>query len=340
MTHVPVTIDDVARVAGVSRSSVSKAFGSKGFAGPETRRKVLAAARRLGYRPSHVARSLSLGATGLVGVMTTPGLFTVFNDFVQPIEAAIRAAGYSLLLNTSSGDPDSERRCLEDLIQKRVEGVIVIPGSNPASLRAYRDVVRNGIRMVVVDRCMDGLRVPQVGGDDYEAGRLAAEHLLCLGHRCIVYLAIPRTSSPGRRRAQGFLDAMSRAGAPVDDATIVDTAFGEEAGERATEELLRRPRRPTAVIARHDLNAIGVMRAALAAGLSIPGDLSIVGNAGISFTDMTRVPLTTVLHPSRHMAEAGARMLLDMLGGRRVRPEITRMPVELVVRASTGPPRA
>jgi LacI family transcriptional regulator len=334
------TIDDVARAAGVSRSSVSKAFGSKGFASLETRDKVLRAAARLNYRPSYFARSLSLGTTGLIGVVTTPSLLTVFNDFVQPIARAIRASGYSLLLYTSSGDPDSERLCLEDLVQKRVEGVIVIPSSNPAAMRTYRDVAAHGIKLVVVDRCMEGLKVPQVGGDDYEAGRLATEHLVSLGHRRIVHLAIPSTSSSGRRRVQGFRDAMARAGIPVEDSSIVETGFGEEAGARAMEQLMRRAALPTGVIARHDLNAIGAMRAALAAGLSVPWDVSIVGNADISLADMVRVPLTTVRHPNWRMAELGVTWLLDLLAGKRVAPEITRLPVELVVRSSSAPPRA
>jgi LacI family transcriptional regulator len=339
VSRVSVTIADVARAAGVSRSTVSKAFGSKGFVSPATRARVIRVAAELSYRPSYIARSLSLGTSRLIGVVVTPSILTVFANFVQPIERAIREAGYSLLLYTTSGDPESERLCLEDLIQKRVEGVISIPSSNPADVACYREVLASGIKLVVVDRCMDGLGAPQVGGDDYEAGRLATEHLLSLGHRRIVYLAIPRTSSTGRRRAQGFADAMSRAGIPVDESSIVESGFGEESGEKAMEALLRRQVPPTGVIARHDLNAIGAMRVALASGLSVPGDISIVGNADISLADMVRVPLTTVRHPSRQMAVTGVGWLLDMLGGKPVAPEITRLPVELVARSSTARPR-
>ncbi len=336
---VSVTIGDVARAAGVSRSTVSKAFGSKGFVSPETKARVIRVATELNYHPSHIARSLSLGTSGLIGVVATPSILTVFENFVEPIERAIRDAGYSLLLYTSSGDPESERLCLVDLIQKRVDGVIAIPSSNPADVKAYQDVVDSGIKLVVLDRCVEGLMVPQVGGDDYEAGRLATEYLLELGHRRIVYLAIPRTSSSGHQRAQGFIDAMARAGVPMDESSIIDTGFGEEFGEKAMESLRTRKALPTGIIARHDLNAIGVMRVALASGLSVPGDISIVGNADISLADMVKVPLTTVRHPSRQMAVMGATRLLELLAGQHVHPEITRLPVQLVIRSSCAAPR-
>ncbi len=334
-----VTIGDVARAAGVSRSTVSKAFGSKGFVSPATKARVVRVAAELNYRPSHIARSLSLGTSRLIGVVATPSILTVFENFVQPIEQAIRDAGYSLLLYTSSGDPESERLCLVDLIQKRVDGVIAIPSSNPADIEAYRDVVDSGIKLVVLDRCVEGLMVPQVGGDDYEAGRLATGYLIGLGHRRIVYLAIPRTSSSGHNRARGFFDAMAAAGIPVSGSSVVETGFGERYGEEAMESLRARGVLPTGIIARHDLNAIGVMRAALAAGLSVPGDISIVGNADISLADMIRVPLTTVRHPSRQMAVTGVARLLEMLAGNVVEPVITRLPVQLVVRSSCGAPR-
>lgn len=333
-----VTIADVARAAGVSRSTVSKAFGSKGFVSPQTKERVIRVAAELNYRPSYVARSLSLGKSGFIGVVVTPSILSVFETIVTPIDRAIRAAGYSLLLYTTSGDPESERLCLEDLIQKRVAGVIAVPSSHPADKKCYQVVVDNGIKLVMLDRCVKGLKVPQVGGDDYEAGRLATDYLISLGHRRIAYMAIPRTSYAGRERERGFRDAMACAGIGVDNSMVVVAGLGEEHGERAMEYLLRLGDPPTAVVARHDLTAIGAMRQALAHGLRVPEDISIVGNADISLADMVRVPLTTVRHPTADMAAIGVQKLLEMLDGGEVVPKITRLPVHLVLRSSCAAP--
>ncbi|MHB1459609.1 MAG: LacI family DNA-binding transcriptional regulator [Armatimonadota bacterium] len=333
-----ITIADVAKAAGVSRSTVSKALGSIGYVSPETKAKVIEIAAALDYRPSYFARSLSKGTSSMIGVVTTPSILSVFGSAVHPIENAIRDAGYSLLLYITSGDPESERLCLEETIDKNVAGVIAIPSAHPADIKYYRDLVDRGIKLVVIDRCVEGLETPQVGGDDYQSARIAAEYLISLGHRKIVYLAIPRVSYAGREREQGFRDAMSDAGIALTGSSIIDTDFGEEYGEAAINQLLKSGDMPTAVIARHDLVAIGAMRAVFAAGLSVPGDVSIIGNADISLNDMIKVPLTTVRHPVKEMSAIGVAKLLDMLAGKHVDPVITKLPVELIVRSSCAPP--
>jgi LacI family transcriptional regulator len=242
-----VTIGDVAKAAGVSRSTVSKALGSIGHVSPGTKARVLKVAAALDYRPSHLARSLSKGTSGMIGVVTTPSILPMFATFIHPIENAIRDAGYSLLLYITSGDPDSEQLCLEETINKRVAGVIAIPSSHPADIEYYQDLVDRGIKLVVIDRCVEGLESPQVGGDDYQSARIATEYLISLGHRHIVYLAIPRSSYAGRQREQGFLEAMSHAGIAVAESSLIETDFGEEYGEAAMNQLLKSGDVPTAI---------------------------------------------------------------------------------------------
>jgi len=184
------------------------------------------------------------------------------------------------------------------------------------------------------------LAAPQITGDNYKAGRLGAEHLIQLGHRRIAYLGIPTISTVGRQRARGVREAFEEAGVFVPDELFREVTFNETAAEECTAEILGLPERPTALLVRHDVIARGAMRAVEAAGLAIPQDISIVGNGDILGSDMFRVPLTTVRFPARQMADFCVHTLLKMLAGEDVEPETAIFDVELVVRASTAPPRA
>jgi len=193
---------------------------------------------------------------------------------------------------------------------------------------------------VVADRRIDGLQVPQTVGDDYACARIATEHLLSLGHTRITHLAIPLSCSAGRDRAKGFEDAMREAGVSFDASSIIPTEFGEHYGMKAMQLLLESDAPPTAIIARHDVVAIGAMRAVFAAGLSVPEDVSIIGAGGLWFNDIVRIPLTTVEHPMQKIAAKASEKLLALLAGEAVPSETEILEVELVIRCSTAPPKS
>lgn len=333
------TVYDIARAAGVGRTTVLRALWDKDDINPETKARIKKIAAEMNYRPNHIARSLVMGQSSFVGVLTTPNIMVASHFSLELIESSLRDAGYSVLFYTSGDKAGSERFCLEQLIQNRVAGIIAIPGSHSSEASAYQEVIDTGIKLVTIDRIVEGLDVPQVIGDDHRAGYVATEHLISLGHKRIVYLAIPRSCYAGRERARGFCDAMAAAGIDVTEDMIVETPFGEAAGEAAAGELLKRANPPTAILARHDTVAAGAIRAIAAAGLSIPDDISIVGNGNIWCSDILRVPLTTVGHPMEEMTGIAIASLLDMLGNKEVEKKTTVLPVELVMRASTAPAR-
>lgn len=333
------TIVDIAREAGVGEATVVRALRGTGYVSAATKARIEKVAARLNYHPNHVARSLALGTSEFVGMVLDAGFAPALKPFLSPIEQGIRNAGYSMLFYMSSGTgPDAELRCFRELLYKRIAGAIIAPNSLTPNPEPYRMLIDNGIKIVTIDINVDGLKAPQIVCDHYQSAKLATEHLISLGHRDIVYLAIPRTSHIGRERARGFQDTMTAAGIQIDESSIVETPdHTEEAGAEATLRLLERRKRPTAVVARLDTVAIGVMQTVLAAGLSIPEDISLVGHGDHGLCHALRVPLTTIHAPIEQMASLAVRRLLDMLAGKTVKPVTEALAVELVVRSSTGP---
>lgn len=336
---MPAKLVDIARAVGVTEITVRRALSGKGYVRSDTRERILKVAKELNYRPNRIARSLAMGKSGLIGVVVSSKLVVHYHMSIEPTERAIREAGYSMLLYTHEGNSVGEQLCLEQLILHRVDGAIVYPCETPADNAAYKDVLDSGIKMVLIDRSIPDIPVPQILTSPYMPSRLATDYLISLGHRDIVYLAIPQTSDMGRERARGFRDAMAAAGIPVRKSSIVETAVGPEYGWESMSRLLERKEPPTAVIARHDLVAQGAMGAIFAAGLSVPEDISVVGNGDLWPEHLLRVPLTTIRHPAGHLYKLGMQKLLAMLDGEQVDPKISIEDIELVVRASCAPPR-
>jgi LacI family transcriptional regulator len=332
------TVYDLARAAGVSTTTVLRALWNRGEIRRETRERILRLAAEMSYRPNLAARSLTLGSSRFVGMIVTPSVASTFAESIGLVVGAARAAGYATLTYTTDGTPDSELECIEQLASAQVAGAIVIPQADTPNARSYQELADSGMKMVVAHSCLDGLTVPQVVGNNYQLVHKMVRHLVSLGHRDIVSLAIPQDCLLGRERARGFQDALEEAGIPFSPSMIVTCGNSMEAGREAMRSLIAAGRVPTAVVARHDNVALGVMRAALESGVRIPDDLSLAGNSDIPEADLLRVPLTTVRHPSEEVASLAIGKLVRMLEGERIEPDVTRLDVELVLRDSCAPP--
>ncbi|MHB9038158.1 MAG: LacI family DNA-binding transcriptional regulator [Armatimonadota bacterium] len=334
-----VTVRDIARAAGVGRTTVLRALWDRPAISMETKARVLKIAAEMKYRPNHIARSLVMGQSHLIGLVTSPSVLPGFESVVELVANRLREAGYAMLFHMTGGYGISERECIEELMNRRVEGVIAIPDSCTADSTVYDELLDSGIRLVLIDRCFEGLRAPQVVGDNYRSARLVTEYLISLGHQDIVHLSIPQLSYVACERYKGFSDAMTTAGFEVTPSSVMETGFDERSGAHSMQMLLRRKKPPTAIVARNDLVARGAMRSIYAAGLSVPEDISIVGNGDIPGSDVLRSPLTTVRYPVSTMVEMAIERLLSKSWGHQGDADVTVMDADLIVRSSCAPPR-
>ncbi|MCE5198083.1 MAG: LacI family DNA-binding transcriptional regulator [Armatimonadota bacterium] len=334
-----VTSADIARALGLHKATVCRVLRGGGRASAETKERIIKMAQEMNYRPNQLARSLSCGQSQFIGVLASPSIMPAFHLLIDPIERSLSEQDYLMLFTRPSKSKEGMNIALDQLIANRVPGIIAVLSPSDRDTNAFKEVVDQNVKLVVVNEPINGLEVPQIVCDDYKSVRIATEHLISLGHRRIVYLAIPLDSERSRERAKGFTDAMKNAGLPVGTSSIVETELSEEAGAQVMTRLLKRENPPTAVVARQDVVALGAMDAVFSAGLSVPQDVSIVGLGDMWRSNALRVPLTTIHYPFEEMANRGAKILLRLLAGKSVPPKTEVMDAKLVLRSSTAPPR-
>ncbi len=340
------TIRDVARLAGTSVAAVSVTLNARGRQksriGAATQERIRAAAQQLGYRPNRLAQSLVTGRTGVLGlVFPYARAFIDHNPFCMQImtgvcEEVVRDH-FNLMLHTAAGD-DWNAAEAHQLLDSRVDGLLlVVPAPRSPVVAACRDAC---VPYVAVVYEPDNEDIYSVNLNERDGGRLATRHLIERGHRRIAHLRGGPQVASSEPRCQGYLDALEEAGIARDPDLVVPSGYNWEAGYEATCRLLDLPpdRRPTALFAVNDLCAEGVLRALRSRGISVPGDMAVVGFDDTWFAAMTEPPLTSVHAPITEMGALAAQMLIDQVEGRD-RAECRRtLPVSLTVRASTGAP--
>jgi LacI family transcriptional regulator len=342
-----VTIRDVARAANVSISTVSHVLSGKRPTSSSTRLRVEAVIERLGYRPNRVAQSLVWRRPFALGLIIPDITNPYFPPFALGAEDRVRKRGYTLVLGNSEYDPQREASYLELVRSQQLAGVIFCLGDEMSPILAdLQAAVQDGFPIVLVHSPMPS--VPTVCADNRQGGRLAAQHLLDLGHREFgIISALPLDEGMADREG-GFLDVLRESGIAV-DRSAVPAMYGDhqiEGGRQATVELLTHAPNMTAVFVLNDLMALGALEAARAAGLRVPQDLSIVGFDDIPFSAIANPPLTTVGQSIRELGEQAADMLLNVLENGVTLPVETSIqpnvlsPNVLIVRHSTAVPRA
>jgi LacI family transcriptional regulator len=330
------TIQDVADAAGVSKATVSRVIsGSSTHIRPETRRRVEAAILALNYRPSAVARSLSSNRTHTVGMLVSDVANPFYAEVIHGVEDQAIGAGYNVLLANTNYSPDRGLELIHSLVDRRADGVLLM--SSSASDVWLEELDRAGTPAVVLDwarRDTGGVSCIEV---DFRPGIVdAAEHLWDLGHRRFGHIAGPLHLKTSRDRRDAFLDALTHRGVAPGKVLMATGDLTIEGGREAWCLMREQPHTPTAVFCANDLMALGVLSAARAEGLRVPGDLSIVGLDDIWLAAQFDPPLTTVALPRYQIGALAMRMLLDTLGGQAAQRRV--VPTSLVVRRSTGAP--
>ncbi|MEE1927426.1 LacI family DNA-binding transcriptional regulator [Streptomyces sp. TRM 70351] len=327
------TLAEIARAAGVSAPTVSKVLNGRADVAAGTRSRVEELLVRHGYRRRRAEASRS------------PLLDLVFHELesawamevIRGVENVARQEGLGVVLSESDGRLTPGQTWVERMLARRPQGVILVLSGLDESQRAQ--LTSRNVPFVVMDPAGDpGDSVPSVGATNWQGGLAATRHLVELGHRRIAVIGGPRRMMCSRARIDGYRAAMEAAGLPVDPQLIREGDFHHEAGFRVGGELLRLPDPPTAVFTGNDIQALGLYEAARELGLRVPEDLSVVGFDDLPLSRWVAPPLTTVRQPLTEMAEAAARMVLDL--GRGERPAVTRIELatSLVVRSSTASP--
>ena len=334
-----VTIDDVAARAGVSTATVSRVLSGISRGRPPTRERVLSAARDLDYRPSGVARSLKMRTTHTLGLLVTDIQNPFFPELVRAIEDRAHEHGYALLLGNGAEDPEREAAYLELLASQRVDGVLIAATSLPE--RHARWLMRATIPTVLVNCQIADGSLPAALSDNRNGGRLAAEHLLGLGHRAFGVISVSNGDPAGEERERGVSDALAAAGLDLEALSVAAGDSHVQGGEAAMQELLVDRPGLTAIVCYNDLMAIGALRALRAAGDRVPADVSVVGFDDIDLAAYAEPPLTTIAQDTTALGRWAVDRLLGSIRaareGRADEPlRVVRVPVRLVVRASTG----
>jgi LacI family transcriptional regulator len=332
------TRNDVAERAGVSVAVVSYVLndGPRPVT-PETRAKVEKAIEELGYYPNELARSLRVQQSSTIGLITPDFINPVYAEIAERIQEICIPNGYLMLFVYSGSDPDREKELVQMFRAKQVDGVIVQPVTSDP-LEIIKPLQRAKIPVVFLQRDYPG--VPCVVLSDVQGGQLATQHLLDLGHRRISFIKgrLP-SAARAEERLIGYCQALKAAGIEPDPALVIESEVTQKAGYQAIQQLLALPNPPTAVVNHNDVLAVGAMHAIRTAGLSIPGDVSVVGYDDTASSAYLAPPLTTIRFARREMGRQAAAILFRAIEQEENhKPSVVEVPVELIVRASTGPP--
>lgn len=328
------TIQEVARKAGVSPTTVSHVINNSRVVSAETRLRVEAAMEELHYRPNALARSLRRGQTHTLGLILPDISNPFFAEIGHSIETAAFEQGYSVILCNTEGDLDKEDLYVDVLSKKQVDGMIfVAAGDQTDSLRA---LLRHEVPVVVVDRDLPEVEVDAVLADSRQGGYLATQHLIALGHRRIGCIAGPFHLTPSAQRVTGYREALLDAHLLADDDLIKRGDFHPESGYRAARSLLERRDAPAAIFACNDLMALGALRAAAESGRQVPADLAIVGFDDIELASYTSPPLTTIAQPKADLGRLAVQWLIEHIADKSRPARRELLPTRLIVRGTCG----
>ena len=331
----PVRLKDIAKELNVSVMTVSKVVRNCADVGAETRSRVLARIKELNYQPNWVARSLAARRTFMIGVIVPDLMHSFFAEIAKGISTSIRPFGYDVVICNSEEDATLEASEIDRLLGRQVDGLILASAQEPGAAEVFDRIESRGVPYVLIDRRFPERSASYVGADDETIGRLATSHLIERGCRRIAHLAGPEPN-PGSGRLKGYRAALAAAGIAAPAKYIV-AARDDDSGYQATRKLLALNPRPDAIFGYNDPTAAGAMKAILEAGIRIPEEIKVIGAGNVHYSDLLRVPLSTVDQASTKIGQQAADMLVKSIGAKRKKPAATQL-IEpaLVARESTA----
>lgn len=328
-----VTMDEVARRAGVSTSTVSHVLNGTRHVSPETHQRVMQAVSELGYRRNTVARTLAGGSSHTIGLAISGLTNPYFGPLLHAIERRVSEAGYVLVLGDTHDEPGMERRVIESLLDRRVDGLIVAP--SPGFLDDAHRVIDEQTPMVLIDRSLP-LECDQVIPENRESVRRLTDHLLDHGHERIAVVTGLAGLDSSRDREAGYRQAMAERGIPVDEALVLPGESAASTAELRVAEALGRPNPPTAILSLNNAMTIGVIRAIASAGRAIPDDIALAAYDDFEWSDLFQPGLTAVAQDVARMGRESVDLLLARIGGGGEEPVRRVIETTFHIRTSCG----
>jgi LacI family transcriptional regulator/LacI family purine nucleotide synthesis repressor len=326
------TIRDVAKLAGVSTTTVSHVLNKTRFVSAEGKAKVEDAVMQLNYVPNTVARSLKGGSSRVLGMLVTDSNNPFYADLIQWVDQVAYRHGYNLILCNTQGNIERAKDYMSMLSQRRVDGMLMMSSdARQLPVSSY-----GTMPMVMMDSGPDRAGYDRILDDSEQGGYMATKHLLQAGHRCIGLLAGPLEKSNSQNRIAGYRRAMAEAYVEVDESWIQSGEFTYEGGVTAMTELLKQQKKVTSIFASNDLMAMGAIRVAGEHGLIVPKDLSVIGYDDIPGAKYFNPPLTTMRQPLELMAEQAIAMLLARMETPESEGQRTLLTPTLITRDSVA----
>jgi DNA-binding LacI/PurR family transcriptional regulator len=339
---MPTTIKDIARHAGVSHTTVSRALNNSSLISYQTTQRIQEIALELGYRPSVAARSLKTNRSQALGVIVAHIADPFFSEILEGIDDIAQENGYSLFIASAQHDPSRENSIIQTMREHRVDGVILC---SPNFTAEQSDKINSyHIPIVAINNQASQDYSFALYHDDLDGSRQICQHLFSLGHKKIAYLGNISAGRTNQERLAGFKQAMGEADITIHP-KFIHPASGNspEQGLEGAEYYLNLPEMPTAVICYNDLMAIGVLKGLQQAGMCVPEDISVTGFDNIIYSNFTRPPLTTIDQPKRYLGAEAAKLIFAQLGmdpdSPRKETRIMRLKGTLLIRQSTATPK-
>ena len=337
---MPVTLNEIAKRVGVSASTVSRVLNNKADRyriSADTERKIFETAKKLKYKPNHVARGLRLQKTNTIGLVVPDVSNPFFASIAKRVQRTAHSMKYSVFVCNTDESIDMEVEQVNLLYRERVDGIIAMPvGSDYGH---FSDWVKRDIPLVLLDRCFDAFEVDSVVVNNYQGAYDAIEHLIEHGHQRIAIVQGLVGTSTNDARLSGYKEALSDNGVPIDDSLIVGGDFTQETGYMEAKLLLSMDEPPTAIFLTSDMISLGALQAIDEEKLDIPGDLSLIVFDDPEFAPFLKCPLTAVRQPKERMGEVAVKLLNDKMQGRgSSNPRRIVLQPELVVRDSVAGP--
>lgn len=327
---------DVAVLAGVSTSTVSRVINNSMPVDEETRLKVEQAIRTVNFKPSLMARGLRMKSANLIGIVVPELQHETFTSFIKFTEQSVEAQGFNLVIGSTSSNVETEERFIVNLIRRNIDGIIFSRVSDNS--QALKLIDRSNIPIVIIDRSLEREDIPSVVMNNYGAGVMAAEHLLSLGHRRFACITGPMDISINRDRIRGFRETIIQNGGVLDDKCVFEGNFKFESGGRGVDYLVDTRADFTAIWVQNDYMAIGAINRFVARGISVPGDVSVIGLDNIEHSWMIQPALTTIAQPFQAMCANAVDIIVKMSRKEKISDTRIVLDPELVVRGTTTSP--